>query len=217
MGSWAIAQFFISIMKFILGKKIEMSQVFDEKRKVIPVTLIEAGPCFITQVRTKDKDGYDSVQIGFEKLKEKKITKSKKKKPYKYIREFRIEGPAFVPLLEELRRGKDEINVSVFKEGDKIRVSGMSKGKGFQGIIKRHGFKRKPASHGTKHHERAMGSVGPSFPERVIKGRKMPGRMGYDRITVKNLKIIKIDKENNLIAVKGAVPGRKGTLLEIRG
>lgn len=208
MRGWAVAQFFINIMKFILGKKIEMSQVFDEKRKVIPVTLIEAGPCFVTQIKG-DKDKYKAVQIGFEKLKDKKITKSKKNKEYKHLREFKdIDTSKY--------KTGDEINVSVFEEGDKIRVSGMSKGKGFQGIIKRHGFKRKPASHGTKHHERAMGSVGPSFPQRVIKGRKMPGRMGYDRITVKNLKVIKIDKKNNLIAVKGAVPGRRGTLLEIR-
>lgn len=197
-------------MKFILGKKIEMSQIFDEKGDVIPVTLIEAGPCFITQVKG-EKDKYESIQIGFEKLKDKKITKSKKKKPYKHIKEFR--GDIDIP---KYKIG-DKIDVSVFEEGDRVKISGISKGKGFAGVIKRHGFKSKPASHGTKHEERAMGSAGSSFPERVIKGRKMPGRMGTERITVKNLKIAKIDKENNLLAVKGAVPGRRGTLLEIRG
>ena len=200
-------------MKFILGKKIEMSQIFDEKGNIIPVTLIEAGPCYVTQIKTKEKDGYDSVQIGFEKLKEKKITKSKKKKPYKYIREFRVEGPAFA----KATAGKDKIDVSVFKEGDKVKVSSISKGKGFAGAVKRWGFHGQSATHGTKHEERTLGSVGSAFPQRVIKGRKMPGRMGAERVTVKNLKIAKIDLENNLLAVKGAIPGRRGTLLEIRG
>ncbi len=200
-------------MKFILGKKIEMTQMFDEKGKVIPITLIEAGPCYITQIKTKDKDGYDSVQIGFEKLKEKKITKSKRKKPYKYIREFRVEGPAFA----KATAGKDKIDVSVFKEGDKVKISGVSKGKGFAGVVKKWGFHGQTATHGTKHEERTIGSIGSAFPQRVIKGRKMPGRMGTERVTVKNLKIARVDVENNLIAVKGAIPGRRGTLLEIRG
>jgi len=205
-------------MKFILGKKLEMSQIFDDNGKVIPVTLIKAGPCFVAQVKTKDgKDKYESVQIGFEELKKNKITKSKKKKPYKYLKEFKYQeiGDKKQEPKKELKVG-DKIDVSMFEQGDKVKISGISKGKGFAGIIKRHGFKSKPASHGTKHEERAMGSVGPAFPQRVLKGRKMPGRMGYERITVKNLKIAKIDPENNLLAVKGAVPGRRGTLLEIR-
>lgn len=205
-------------MKFILGKKLEMSQIFDENGKVIPVTLIKAGPCFVAQVKTKDgKDKYESVQIGFEELKKNKITKSKKTKPYKYLKEFIYQetGNKKQETKEELKIG-DKIDVSVFEQGDKIKISGISKGKGFAGIIKRHGFKSKPASHGTKHEERAMGSAGSAFPQRVLKGRKMPGRMGHQRITVKNSKIIKIDPENNLLAVKGAVPGRRGTLLEIR-
>lgn len=200
-------------MKFILGKKIEMSQIFDEKGNVIPVTLIEAGPCYVTQIKIKEKDGYDSVQIGFEKLKEKKITKSKKKKPYKYVREFRVEGPAFA----KATAGKDKIDVSIFKKGDKVKISSVSKGKGFAGVVKRWGFHGQSATHGTKHEERTLGSVGSAFPQRVIKGRKMPGRMGAERVTVKNLKIAKIDPENNLLVVKGAIPGRRGTLLEIRG
>lgn len=198
-------------MKFILGKKIQMSQIFDEKGNVVPLTLISAGPCFVTQIKGQ-KDKYQAIQIGFEELKKKKITKTKKKKPYKHLKEFK-----YLETKEEkeLKVG-DKIDVSIFEKGDKVKISGISKGKGFAGMIKRHGAKRKPASHGTKHEERALGSVGPSFPERVIKGRKMPGRMGFERITVKNLEVVNVDKKNNLLAVKGAVPGRRGTLLEIK-
>lgn len=204
-------------MKFILGKKLGMSQTFDKDKNVVPVTLIEAGPCFVSQIKTKDgKDKYDSIQIGFEKMKDKKITKSKKAKPYRYLREFRIMNYESGIMSQGLKIG-DEIKAAIFKEGEKVNISAISKGKGFQGIIKRHGAHRKPASHGTKHEVRAMGSVGSGFPERVIKGRIMPGRMGSERTTVKNLKIVKVDLENNLIAVRGAVPGRKGILLEIRG
>lgn len=232
MKSWASAQFFIRIickllspdMRFILGKKIGMSQIFDEKGHVIPVTLITAGPCYITQIKTKEKDGYEALQIGFEEIKttppsvsspagdellKKKIKKSIKGKPFRYLKEFRTE-------IGEHKFG-EKIDVSVFKEGDKVKVSGISKGKGFQGAVKRWGFSGRGASHGVKHEARTLGSVGSSFPQRVIKGRKMPGRMGYERVTIRNLKIVKIDPENNLLAVKGAVPGRKGTLLEIRG
>jgi len=195
-------------MKFILGKKIEMSQMFDEKGKVIPVTLIEAGPCFITEVKTKEKDKYQAIQFGFVK-KTKKIKKTEKGKEFKYLRESR-DGDNF-------KKG-DEVNVSVFQEGDKVKISGISKGKGFAGGVKRWGFKGKlSATHGTKHEHRTIGSIGSRFPQRVVKGRRMPGRMGSDRTTVKNLKIVKVDKDNNLLMVKGAVPGARGTLLEIRG
>jgi large subunit ribosomal protein L3 len=194
---------------FILGKKIEMSQIFDEKGNVIPVTLVEAGPCFIVQIKTKEKDDYEAIQIGFEKLKDKKITKNKKSKPYKYLREFPISNFQFSI--------GDKIDVSVFKEGDKIKISSISKGKGFAGAVKRWGFHGRGASHGVKHEERTIGSTGCRFPQRVIKGKKMPGRDGSQRITIKNLKIVKIDPEKNLLAIKGAVPGRRGTLLEIRG
>lgn len=196
-------------MKFILGKKIEMSQMFDEKGNVIPVTLIKAGPVVILQKKSKDKDGYDSVQVGFIKIEKKnKIKKTMKGKEYRYIKEARN---------GEASNVGEEITVSMFKEGDKVSVSGISKGKGFQGGVKKHGFHGRRATHGMKHEARTIGSVGSRFPQHVIKGRKMPGRMGYDRITVKNLKIAKIDTENNLIAVKGAIPGHRGTLLEIRG
>jgi large subunit ribosomal protein L3 len=197
------------IMKFLLGQKLGMSQVFDEKGKRIPVTLVEAGPCVVTQVKTKEKDGYQAIQLGFKKIeKEKKIKKPMRKKPFRWLREFKN---------GEYKVG-DQIDVSVFQEGKKVKVSGISKGKGFQGAVKRWGFKgRASATHGTKHEHRTLGSIGSSFPEKVIKGKKMPGRMGSERTTVKNLEIVKIDKENNLLAVKGAVPGVKGTLLEIRG
>ncbi len=195
-------------MKFILGKKIEMSQIFDEKGNVIPVTLIKAGPCYITQIKTKEKDKYESVQIGFEKLKEKKVKKPQKDRPYRYLREFKSQ-------ISNLKI-EDKIDVSVFQEGDIVKISGISKGKGFAGAVKRWGFHGQSATHGTKHEERTIGSIGSAFPQRVIKGKKMPGRMGTERVTVKNLKIAKIDPENNIIMIKGAIPGRRGTLLEIR-
>lgn len=197
-------------MKFILGKKIEMTQIFDEKGNVVPVTLVEAGPCYVTQVKKGEKDKYEAIQIGFENLKERKIKKTIKTKPYKFLKEFKGEIEA-----DKYNIG-DKIDVSIFNEGDIIKVSGISKGKGFAGGSKRYGFGGKPATHGMKHEENTVGSVGPSYPQRVIKGRRMPGHMGVERITVKNLKIIKVDLENNLLAVKGAMPGKRGTLLEIR-
>jgi len=198
-------------MKFILGLKLGMSQIFDEKGNQIPVTIIEAGPCFVIQVKTEDKDKCTAIQLGFKKIeKSKKIKKTMRGKEFKYLKEQRIENS------EQYKIG-DKIDGSIFQEGEIVKVSGISKGKGFAGAVKRWEFHGRPATHGTKHEERTLGSVGCSFPERVIKGRKMPGRMGFERVTVKNLKIVKIDKENNLLAVKGAVPGRRGTLLEIRG
>ena len=209
-------------MKFILGQKLGMSQIFDERGNQIPVTLIEAGPCEVTQIKTKEprsiakgelrgkKDGYDAIQIGFIKLKEKKIKKTQKGKPFRYLREFKGDISKYKVV--------DIIDASIFQEGDKVKISGISKGKGFAGAVKRWGFKgRLSATHGTKHELRTLGSIGSSYPERVVKGKKMPGRMGGERVTVRNLKIAKVDKEKNLLAVKGAVPGRKGTLLEIRG
>lgn len=183
--------------------------MFDEAGKVIPVTLVEAGPCEVTQVKTIEKDGYNSVQIGFIKIEKKnKIKKPQISKPFKWLREFKN---------GELKLG-DKIDVSIFKEGDKINISGITKGKGFQGPVKRHGFRgRLSTSHGTKHELRTPGSTGSSVPEHVAKGKKMAGHMGTERVTVKNLKIMKVDLENNLLAVSGALPGRKGTLLEIVG
>jgi len=198
-------------MKFILGQKIGMSQMFDKDGKLTPVTLVAAGPCFVLQKKTTEKDGYQALQIGFKKIEKKsKITKSMKGKEYKHIRECpntNAQNPNV----------GDEVNVAEFQEGDKIKVSGFSKGKGFQGGVKRHGFHGRRATHGVKHEHRTIGSTGSRFPQHVIKGRKMPGRMGFERISVKGLKIMKVDKENNLLVIKGAVPGRNGTLLEIRG
>ncbi|OQX00927.1 50S ribosomal protein L3, partial [Candidatus Parcubacteria bacterium A4] len=169
---------------------------------------ISAGPCKVLQIKTKDKDGYESVQIGFEKIeKESHIKKTMKGKEFKHIKEFRCVSP-------ESKAG-DDIDVSVFKEGEKINIVGTSKGKGFQGGVKRHGFSGRKATHGVKHEQRMIGSIGCRYPQRVIKGRRMPGRMGFQRITVKNLEVMRVDRENNLLALKGAVPGRKGTLLEI--
>jgi len=198
-------------MKFILGKKLGMSQVFDEENNAIPVTVIEAGPCFVTQIKTKEKDGYKAVQIGLEPLKEQKVKKPQKNKPFKWIREFRINGKDDLTL-----KNGDKIDLSIFSPGEKVIISGISKGKGFQGVVKRHHFKGGPASHGHRHVLRRPGSIGTSFPERVPKGRRMPGHTGMERVTVKNLKIIAIDKENNLLAIKGAVPGYRGQILEIK-
>jgi large subunit ribosomal protein L3 len=195
-------------MKFILGKKIKMSQIFDKEGNAIPVTIVEAGPCYVTQLKTKEKDGYEAVQVGFEKMKERKITKSKQKKPFRYLKEFR-DDPKNYQLGQEIK-------VSIFKEGDLVSVSGISKGKGFQGGVKRWGFSGRPATHGTKHEERTLGSVGASTPSRVIKGKKMPGRTGGERVTIKNLEIVKIEPEKNLLYIKGAVPGSRGSLLEIK-
>lgn len=187
-----------------------MSQVFKDN-KVAPVTFVQAGPCFVTQIKQKEKDGYAAVQIGFEK-KTKKIKKTEKGKEYRYLREFRVEESK----TGEYKIGQ-KIDVSIFKEGKKVKISGISKGKGFQGAVKRWGFHGRNATHGVKHEQRTLGSVGATGPARVFKGKKMPGRMGADRITVKNLEVVKIDAPNNLVAVKGAVPGRRGTLVEIKG
>ena len=198
-------------MKFIFGKKIGMSQVFSDDRKVIPVTLIETESCVVTQIKTEEKDGYQATQVGFGE--KKKINKPlaghlKGLGNFRHLREIRES--------EDLKcKVGDKIDISVFEEGDKIKVIGTSKGKGFQGVMKRHGFHGSPASHGHKHDHRAPGSIGSAFPEHVFKGKKMAGRMGSDRVTVKGLKVIKIDKENNLLIVKGAVPGRIGSVVEI--
>lgn len=197
-------------MPFILGKKLEMTQVFNDKGDAVPVTLVTAGPCFVLQVKTKEsKDGYDSVQVGFEK-KDKRVKKTEKGKEYKYLKEFRVDELG----IKNYELGK-EISVSVFQEGDKVKIAGVSKGKGFQGGVKRYNFRGHHQTHGTKHEVRTIGSVGATDPGRVFPGKRMPGHMGVERISVRNLKIVKIDAENNIIAIKGAIPGRRGTLVEI--
>ena len=186
-----------------------MSQIFNKEGEVVPITLLKVGPCKVLQIKKKesDKDGYDAIQIGFEELKAKKIKKPLKQKPFRYIKEFRGDISRY--------KAGDEINISIFNEGEEVKISGISKGKGFQGGVKRWGFSGKNATHGTKHEERKIGSIGSSDKGRVWKGKRMPGRMGAERITIKNLKIAKVDLENNLMAVLGAVPGRRGTLVEI--
>jgi len=186
-----------------------MTQIFDEQGNIVPVTLVSAGPVVIVQKKTKEKDGYEATQVGFEKIEKKaKITKTMKGKEFRHIKENRGATEKNVG---------DQLSVGEFKEGDEVTIIGTSKGKGFQGVVKRHGFAGRNKMHGMKHDERTTGSIGQRFPQHTIKGRRMPGRMGSDRVTVKNLKIVKIDTEHNIIAVKGAVPGRRGTLLEIRG
>jgi len=194
-------------MRFILGKKLKMAQLFDEKGNVIPVTLIEAGPCYITQKKTEEKDGYEAIQVGLGRIKKQtKIKKTQKGKEFEHLMEFRNGS--------DYKIG-DEILASVFKEGDKVSISGITKGKGFAGGVKRWGFADQAKAHGVKA-SRRIGSIGSRFPQRVIKGRKMPGRMGGSRVTVSNLQIVKVDEKNNLIAIKGAIPGKRGTLVEIK-
>ncbi len=184
-----------------------MDQFFNEEG-ISPVTLIGAGPCFITQLKKKEKDGYEAVQIGYEKLKSQRIRKTMKGKEFRYLREFKDE-------IKNYKVGQ-EISIAIFQKGDKVKVSGFSKGKGFQGAVKRWGFTGRNATHGVKHEHRTLGSVGGAYPQHVMKGKKMPGRMGGERTSVKNLEIVWINKAENLLALKGAVPGRKGTLLEIQ-
>ena len=193
--------------KFILGKKIGMSQYFTEEGEVIPITIVKAGPCVVTQVKTKEKDNYEAVQLGFEK-KEKNIKKPLLKKPYKFLKEFHCDISSF--------KEGDEINVSIFQKGEKVTVSGISKKKGFAGVVKRWGFKGRPSTHGTKKEERAPGAIGASSPHRVIPGKKMAGRLGGKRVTIKNLEIIDIKPEENLLFIKGAIPGPKNSLVEIK-
>ncbi|MBU4223777.1 50S ribosomal protein L3 [Patescibacteria group bacterium] len=191
--------------KFILGTKEKMLQIFDEKGNSIPATLVNAGPIIAIQVKNKEKDGYEAVKFGFGVRK----SKNKKIKAYKHIKELRISDSGI--------SAGDNADVSVFEEGDKVSVSGISKGKGFQGVVKRHGFHGGPRTHGQKHSEREPGSIGIGGIQRVLKGTRMAGRMGSDRTTVKNLKIVKINKAENQLLISGALPGRKGTLLEIKG
>lgn len=201
-------------MNFILGTKEYMTQYFSEDGAVTPVTVISAPPSIVTRIFEKSKDGYDAVQVGFGAQKESRITKAEKGQMkggmYKVLREFRIKSDQKVD-----RKEGDSIDVSVFVPNDKVQVSSISKGKGFQGVVKRHGFGGGPRTHGQKHSEREPGSIGGGLRTHVPKGMRMAGRMGSDRITQKNLKIVYVDKENNLLLVKGALPGRRGSLVEI--
>ena len=203
-------------MKFILGTKQYMTQIFNEKGVAYPATVLSVGPVTVTQVKDIDKDGYKAIQIGYGERNEKNINQAQKGHIkdlglFRYLKEFRLNNENS----EKYNRG-DIIDVSKFEVGDIVEVSGISKGKGFQGVVKRHGFAGGPRTHGNKHHERTPGSIGAQGPQRVLKGVRMAGRMGADRVTVKNLKILQVDKENNQIVLKGAVPGYRGTLVEIK-
>jgi len=193
-------------MKFILGRKLGMSTIYDEKRGALNVTLVECLPNKIVQIRTSEKDGYNAIQIGLQNSKL-KTQNSKVRKNYSKVKEFKAES-------QDLKVG-DEIKIDQFGIGDKVKISGITKAKGFQGVVKRHGFKGSPKSHGHKHDLRAPGSIGATFPEHVIKGKKMAGRMGGVRASVRNLEVIEIDKENNILFLRGAVPGVKGRIVEI--
>jgi large subunit ribosomal protein L3 len=204
-------------MKGILGKKLGMTQIFDDDGTVIPVTIIEAGPCYVTQKKTEESDGYNAIALGFGEVPEKRLNQpmaghleKANCPPLKHMREFRVDDP------DEYKEGQ-KIDASIFEIGDAVDVVGTSKGKGFAGVVKRHGFKGGPKTHGQSDRWRAPGSVGAgSTPGRIFKGIRMAGRMGNERVTTHNLKVALVDAEKNLLAVKGAVPGGKNGLLVIR-
>lgn len=232
------------MVKGIIGKKIGMTQVFEDDGSVVPVTVIQAGPCWVTQIKSEDTDGYTAIQMGFEEVAadvenanarerkiERRLTKPERghlglletdeshpvRKSFetpvpalRYLREFEIQTT------DEIETGQ-KITVEIFREGDHVDVVGTSKGKGFAGTIKRHGFRRQPKTHGQSDRERAPGSIGAtSTPGRVMKGMRMAGRMGGNRVTSQNLEVVVVDPENNLLAVKGSVPGAKGGLVTVR-
>lgn len=217
-------------MKGILGKKVGMTTIFKETGEAIPVTIIEAGPCWVTQVKTVERDGYSAVQLGFELVKPSRLTRGElghlgllkpdpkhpnRKSlnlpgPLRYLREFRVKP-------EEAPAEGEKITVDIFQVGDRVDVVGTSKGRGFAGGIKRHGFHRQPKTHGQSDRERRHGSIGATTtPGRVLKGLKMPGHMGNARVTVQNLEVVMVDPERNLLAVRGAVPGHRGSLVMIK-
>jgi large subunit ribosomal protein L3 len=210
-------------MKGIIGKKIGMTQIFDEDGQVIPVTVIQAGPCYVTQIRTEGKEGYNAVQLGFEELPPKRNGDSRLIKPkqghlrrgglklpdLRYLREFRVREI-------DVEEGQ-MLKADIFERGDRVDVVGTSKGRGFAGTVKRHGFNRQPKTHGQSDRERAPGSIGAtSTPGRVFKGTRMAGRMGGQRVTVQNLEVVVVDADKNLLAVRGSVPGARGGILLIK-
>lgn len=201
-------------MKFILGTKENMAEYFSEDGKVLPVTVISAGPVTVTGIKSKDKDGYNSVQVGFRIAKKERVNKAEQGVMngafYKTLKEFRLK-----PNDSSTAKVGDVISVDTFAVGDKLQVTSVSKGKGFQGVVKRHGFSGGPRTHGQKHSEREPGSIGGGLRTHVPKGMRMAGRMGGDRITEKNKEVVLVDKENNLILIKGGITGRRGSLVEI--
>ncbi|HDH56987.1 MAG TPA: 50S ribosomal protein L3 [Bacteroidetes bacterium] len=203
-------------MSFALGKKLGMTRFFDEAGNHVPVTLVQVGPCWVTQVKTEATDGYNAVQVGFEQTKEKSLNKPKlghlKKsgvESVRYLKEFRLGD------VSEFKAG-DLLGADRFQVGQKVTVTGYSKGRGFAGVFKRHGFHGPNASHGTHEYKRHPGAIGAhTDPGRVWKGQKLPGHMGNERVTVKNLSVVKIEPEHNMLLIKGAVPGARNSLLEI--
>ncbi len=204
------------MMKNILGRKIGMTQIFLENGDVVPVTVIEAGPVYVVQKKTKEKEGYNAIQVAFGDVKERRVIKpikghfDKANVAYKkYLREFKVENP------DEFEIGQ-EIKADVFSVGDKVDVTGTSKGKGTQGVIKRHGFGRGRESHGSKFHRMPGGMAAGTYPGRVFKGHRMMGRMGNEKVTVQNLQVVRVDADKNLLLIKGAVPGPKKGLVTIK-
>ena len=202
--------------KAILATKVGMTQIFNEDGSLVPVTVLQAGPCVVTQVKTVENDGYSAVQVGFGEKREKLVNKPMKGMfdkagvPYKrFVREFKFENA-------EEYSVKDEIKADIFTAGDKVDASAIAKGKGFQGAIKRHSQSRGPMAHGSKYHRHAGSNGACSSPSKVFKGKKMPGHMGAKKVTTQNLEIVRVDAENNLILVKGAVPGPKTALVTIK-
>ncbi len=210
-------------MKGIIGKKVGMTQYFEEDGSVVPVTVIEAGPCYVTQIKTPERDGYSAVQLGFDEIPHRRNGSSRLNKPeighlnrgemklpdLRVLREFRIDTP-------EVAEGQ-EIKCDIFEKGDLVDIVGISKGRGYAGTIKRHGFNRQPKTHGQSDRERAPGSIGASaMPSRVIKGMRMSGQMGNDRVTIQNLEVVLVDAEKNLLAIKGSVPGARGGIVIVK-
>ncbi len=208
-----------TLMKGMIGKKVGMTQVFDDQGTVVPVTVIQAGPCYVTQIRNRERDGYISVQLGYGESKPTRLTKGqlghlqKTDLPaLRHLREFRMAGNPDLAVEEG-----QEIKVDIFEQGEFVDVIGTSKGRGHAGTIKRHGFSRGPKTHGQSDRMRSPGSIGMcATPGRTLKGKKMAGRMGNDRVTVQNLPLVVVDADKNLLAVKGSVPGAKGSIVMIR-
>lgn len=204
-------------MEGVIGKKIGMTRIFDQEGQAIPVTVIQAGPCPVIQVKTEDRDGYSAVQVGFGEKRKKLVTlpllghfDKAKVEPKRILKEMRTDRA------EKFKAGQ-ELKVDMFSVGDKVRVTGLSKGLGFQGGVRRHKFRGGPKTHGQSDRLRAPGSIGSSsYPSRVYKGQRMPGRMGGDKVTIKNLEVVGVDSERDLLLLKGAVPGKKNSYLTIR-
>ncbi len=201
--------------KGILGKKVGMTQIFTEEGLAVPLTVIEAGPCVVVHKRTPEKDGYSAIQIGFGEKKERLVNKPLKGhfsksgvSPLRHLQELRVEDTGSYEVGQEIK-------ADIFEQGEKVDVVGTSKGRGFAGAIKRHGFHRGPSSHGSKYH-RGSGALAAKGPAKVFKGRKLPGHLGADRVTVQNLEVVKVDAGRNLLAVKGAIPGPKGGLVLVK-